>query len=309
MTTANDLRLALLQANPRLSKFNPLPRILFHDDFDEGVHGWAELIGNHDGNLDNVRRTMADLRPPQLSTCTFFDIGTHGSMEGTYSLKMATRPQALHMAQAIKRVTFVKLGLVQFETYFTYKAEQLFGVGSAGGRAWDGNYDPSEANFGEFTISNDVNEGPDGRRYHIALRYMNTDFEGNLVQKWMYKTSVMPSTKMVNFGDWPETIDYHVKHPDDWEEVPGGHQLLAYNEVPTKVNWHYLRWLFDTRTRRSVELQCNDLVLDLRQIPVPMYDHPYHGCKQLLNFCADVRTHLPVRNFLYLDSVLVSVDW
>ena len=56
-------RRAIIQSDPRLSKFNPLPRILFHDDFDEGTHGWAELIGNHDGNLDNVRPIMADLRP------------------------------------------------------------------------------------------------------------------------------------------------------------------------------------------------------------------------------------------------------
>ena len=126
MTIADDLRLALIQADPRLSKFNPLPRILFYDDFDEGVHGWAELIGNHDGNLDNIRPIMADLRPPQLSSCTFFDIGTHGSVHGTYALKLATRAKANHMAQLIKRLTFVRQGLVQFETYFTYKAEQVF---------------------------------------------------------------------------------------------------------------------------------------------------------------------------------------
>ena len=41
MTIADDFRQALIQAHPRLSKFNPLPRILFYDDFDEGVHGWA----------------------------------------------------------------------------------------------------------------------------------------------------------------------------------------------------------------------------------------------------------------------------
>ena len=26
----------------RLSKYNPLPRILFFDDFDEGMNGWCE---------------------------------------------------------------------------------------------------------------------------------------------------------------------------------------------------------------------------------------------------------------------------
>lgn len=309
MTTPNDLRLAILQADPRLSKFNPLPRILFYDDFDEGVHGWAELIGNHDGNLDNVRPIMADLRPPQLSSCTYFDIGTHGSMHGTYALKLATRAKAGHMAQLIKRLTFVRPGQVQFETYFTYKAEQIFNRSAGEAATWDGNFDPSEADFGDFTISNDVCEAHEGARYHCALRYLNTDKQGRLAQKWMYKTSVQTSTRMHRAGIAPPAVDYHVQHPDDWRDVPGGHQPLCYNEVPTKVNWHYLRWTFDTRTRRNTELQVNDLVMDLRDIPVPVYDVPYKGLNHLLNFCVDARTHRDVRNFLYLDSVLVSVDW
>lgn len=309
MTNTDDLRLALLRADPRLSKFNPLPRVLFYDDFDEGVHGWAELIGNHDGNLDNVRPIMADLRPPQLSSCTFFDIGTHGSVDGTYSLKLATRARAHHMAQLIKRLTFAQKGLVQFETYFTYKAEQIFHRTGAEAAEWDGNFDPSENDFGDFTISNDVCEGHEGTRYHCALRYLNTDEQGHLVQKWMYKTSVQTSTKMHRAGVAPPAVDYHVQHPEDWREVPGGYQPLCYNEVPTKVNWHYLRWSFDTRTRRNTELQVNDLVMDLRDIPVPVYEMRYKGLNHLLNFCVDVRTHRSVRNFLFLDSVLVSVDW
>ena len=70
----------------RLAKFDPLPRVLFFDDFDEGINGWCELVGNHDNNLDNIRPLVRDLRPAQLSTCTFFDIGTHGSVDGVYSL-------------------------------------------------------------------------------------------------------------------------------------------------------------------------------------------------------------------------------
>ena len=110
-------------------------------------------------------------------------------------------------------------------------------------------------------------------------------------------------------GVAPPAVDYHVQHPDDWREVPGGYQPMCFNEVPTKVNWHYLRWSFDTRTRRNTELQVNDLVMDLRDIPVPVYEVTYKGLSHLLNFCIDVRTHRNVRNFLYLDSVLVSVDW
>ena len=306
----NSIRNELLRADRQLSRFNPLGRILFFDDFDDGMNGWCELIGNHDGNLDNVRAVTADLRPPQISSCTFWDIGTHGSVNGTYSLKLATRARAGHMSQAIKRLTMVRQGLVQFETYLTFKSEQVFDRRKlAIGRGWDGNYDPSEADFGEFTLSNDVNEGVDGKRYHIALRYLNSDFSGNLVNRWMYKTSVQPTTKMVRSEMVAANLDYHVINPKDWKEVSGGHQRFCYNEVPTKINWHYVRWLFDTTKRRSVELQVNDLTMDLRDIPVPVYDHPYEACEKLLNFCIDVRTHRDVRNFLFLDSVLVSVDW
>jgi len=304
------LRDVLIRADRRLSRFNPLGRILFFDDFDEGMNGWCELIGNHDGNLDNVRAIMADLRPPQLGTCTFWDIGTHGSVDGTYSLKLATRAKPGHMSQAIKRLTMVRRGQVQFETYLTFKSEQVFDRRVlATSRSWDGNYDPSEADFGDFTLSNDICEGDDGVRYHIALRYLNSDVEGRLVNRWMYKTSVQPTTKMVRSAKVAVNTDYHVVDPKDWKEVPNGYQRFCYNEVPTKVNWHYVRWLFDTTKRRSVELQVNDLVMDLREVPVPVYDHPYEGLKNLLNFCIDVRTHRPVRNFLFLDSILVSVDW
>jgi hypothetical protein len=111
-----------------LSKFTPLPRIFFADDFDEGANGWCELIGNHDGDLNKVRKVMEDLRPPQLSSANFFDIGSHGSLSGTYSLKLATRAKAGHMAQTIKRTTSRGDGRVRVECYFTYKAEQIFGA-------------------------------------------------------------------------------------------------------------------------------------------------------------------------------------
>ena len=84
---------------------------------------------------------------------------------------------------------------------------------------------------------------------------------------------------------------------------------FCYNELPSKVNWHYLRWCFDTRNLSNVELQVNDTTLDLRSIIVPRYPHGYQGLTNLLNFCVDVRTRRNVRNAIFLDSVLVSVDW
>jgi hypothetical protein len=304
--SADSLRRALLQADAQLSKFNPLPRILFHDDFDQGINGWTELVANHDGDLDELRPVLRDMRPPQLSNCTFFDIGTHGSVSGTYALKLATRPRAFHAAAAIKRMTFSRPGLVQFEMYFTFKAEQTFGARSR--REWDGNLSPSELNFGDFTISNDICEGETGPRYHCTLRYFNTDLEGNLAQKWMYKTSLHTTTKMERQGLPTQTQDFHVRNVNDWAEISGGHQPLCFNETATKINWHYLRWVFDTRERRNIELQVNESVMGLRQIRVPMYDHGYRGLNHLLNFLVDVRTHTAVRNFLFIDSIVVSTD-
>ena len=185
MTEAAELRRALIGADTRLSRYNPLPRILFFDDFDEGVNGWCELIGNHDGNLDNVRAVISDMRPPQISNVSFFDIGTHGAVDGTYALKLATRARADHMALAIKRLTYVKPGLVQFETYFTIKAESWIGALPERHKNYDGNIDSSVYDFGDFCIGNDVCDLEYGRRYHCALRYQNTDEKGNLVRRWI----------------------------------------------------------------------------------------------------------------------------
>ena len=290
--------------NPELSRFNPLKRILFHDDFDNGINGWAELQANHNGNLDDLRPVLKDMRPPQLSSCTFFDLGTHGSLNGTYALKLATRPKPFHTAVGVKRFTYSKPCKVQMEMWFTYKAEQTFD----GDSNWDGNVSPSELNFGDFTISNDISEGEAGPRYQCALRYMNTDLDGKPAQKWMYKTSLHATTKMERSGVKTQADDYHVLQTTDWAEVPGGRQPLCFNEIATKVNWHYLRWVFDIQTRRNVELQVNELTMDLRSLPVPVYEQGYRSLNHLLNLLVDVRTHKKVRNFLFIDSVLVSVD-
>lgn len=301
---ADQFRKAILESDKALSKFNPLRRILFYDDFDEGINGWTELAGNHNGNLDDLKVGLRDLRPPQLSNCSFFDIGTHGSLNGTYALKLATRPHPFHASVAIKRATYSQPGRVQFEMYFTFKSEQTFGDHTA----WDGNVSPSEMNFGDFTVSNDICAGETGPRYMCALRYWNTGLDGKLVQKWAYKTSLETTTKMARAGDPGQAVDFHVHDPHDWADIPSGHQSLCFNEVPTKVNWHYLRWVFDTRTHRNTELQVNELTLDLRNIPVPVYDQGYRALNHLLNFVIDVRTHSAVRNFLFVDSILVSME-
>lgn len=311
MTTAPHPDPRLL--DPKLAKFNPLRRVLAHDDFNTGTHGWIELIGNHDqhGDLDTVDAHMSDFRPPQLSSCNFFDVGTHGAMSGTYALKVATRPVTGHTGVAIRRLTMSGRGRVQFETYFAYKAEAASAdngaATAAGGGRWDANNHPSEQQFGALTVATDI---CDGVRYHNVVRYQNTDLDHTVQHRWMYPTVPEPTPREHFEGKvkLPRTADFTAPDPADWQQF-GERQELCFNEVPTKVNWHYLRWVIDTSTRSNVELQVNDVVHDMRDVPVPPYDEEYGSLQNLLNFYVSVRTHTDVRNFLYLDSVLISVDW
>lgn len=52
----------------------------------------------------------------------------------------------------------------------------------------------------------------------------------------------------------------------------------------------------------------NNLLMPLHEVPVPVFDHSYKALNRLMNFCFNVRTHRPVRNFLLLDSVVVSFE-
>ncbi|MBC7236467.1 MAG: hypothetical protein H5T69_11565, partial [Chloroflexi bacterium] len=119
----SDLRRVLLDADTELSRFDPLPRILFYDDFDRGLQGWSELIGNYERSLESMLPAFADLRPPMLSSATMWDTGTAGSWSGTYALKLATRPKAGHLGASLKRITWRWLGPIRLECYFTFKPE------------------------------------------------------------------------------------------------------------------------------------------------------------------------------------------
>ncbi len=312
---AESFREALRASDVRLSKFRPLPRLLAHDDFNSGTHGWTELLGNYDGqgDLDTVDAHMRDFRPPQLSNCTFFDTGTHGALTGTYALKLATRPYPGHTATAIRRLTMSGRGLLQIEAYFTYKTEANLGGGSAadsfGVVTWDGNLHPSEAQFGAFTVATDLcSDG--GLRYHTVVRYQNADAEGNLLRQLMYPVVPEPTPREHQEGKikLEYAADFTAPNPEDWHALDEPLEL-CFNEVPTKVNWHYLRWVIDTAARRNVEFQLNDRVTDMRDVPVPPYAERYDSLENLLNFYFSVRTLSGARNFLYLDSVLISVDW
>jgi len=315
-TQVASFRDALRTSNPALSRFNPLSRILTVDDFNHGTNGWVELNGNYDGqgNLDTVDPFLSDFRPPQLSNVNFFDVGTHGAMSGTYAMKLATRPYAGHTATAIRRLTMSGRGPLQIEAYFTYKSETNIGGGadadSFGDISYDGNSHPSETQFGAFTVATDLC-GDNGLRYHTVARYQNTDFDGNFVKQVMYPVVPEPTPREQFEGKGeklPYAADFTAPNPDDWRTI-GEPFTLCYNEVPTKVNWHYLRWTMDTEKRKNIELQINNKLIDMRDVPVPPYEESYDSLENLLNFYFSVRTLSGKRNFLYLDTVVISADW
>ena len=166
-----DLRRALLRAHAGLSKFDPLSRIIFYDDFDRGLQGWSELIGNYEDSLDSMLPGYEDLRPPMLSNGTMWDTGSAGSMEGNYALKIATRPRAGHIAADVKRVTWRRRGPIRLEAYFTFKPE------------------PAELRLSETDVRAvgvlfDIQD--EGNRWMPHLRYLNS-LNGEHLARWQFK--------------------------------------------------------------------------------------------------------------------------
>jgi hypothetical protein len=270
------VRRGTLAANPKLSGFRPLNTIIFQDDFNAGLHGWTELLGNYEDTLENVTDypDAMDSRPPMLSNATMHDTGTAGGIHGTYAMKVATRAREGHLAKALKRITFRSLGLLRCEAYFTFHPESsTMKLGENDVHSIGMSYDLQDDEF----------------RYWPAIRFLNSE-NGERIEKWQIHRGGV-----------------RLPHLDDWEDLPDGHQELCYNEVATKQNWHYLSWTIDLRNREYVELQCNDRKWDLRGLshaPLPIYPN----LRDLLNLGAYVETACDRRAFLYLDSVLLSTE-
>jgi hypothetical protein len=287
----NDLQRALLASDPRLSRFNPLPRILYYDDFDNGINGWTQLIGNYENNLDSILPEYQDLRPPQLSNLTMWDTGTAGSMEGTYALKLATRAQQGSLAGAVKRQTFRQRGRLQFECYFSFKPEAV------------------EMRLGDLDVRAvgvlfDFQDGQDAElRWMPHLRYLNA-LEGEKAGRWQFKAKTRPFHQI---GESGKTVSHFHLGPEGWEDVPLPPQELCYNEIATKMNWHYLRISIDLAQRRFTGFQCNDVIYDgdaLSFIEIPAMPNLF--C--MLNVVFFVEADSDKRAFLYVDSALLSAE-
>ncbi len=285
----NALAAAMLLAQPSLSRFEPMKRIIFFDDFDNGIDGWTELIGNYEGSLDSVLPPYRDHRPPQLSNLSMWDTGSVGSMDGTYALKIATRPRRGHQAVTLKRVTFRKAGPIRLEAFFTFKPEAREMLLS----------DQDVRSVGlVYDLQNDR------ERVMPHLRYLNS-LDGKVEQKWQYKRETTPFRKIGGSG---KTVSHYHLAPDGWLDVPGGGQRLCYNEIATKHNWHYLRLDFDLETMKFLAFQCNDRSFDvsgLECIRIPAMANLW--C--MLNVVFFAEADADKRVFFYLDSVLLSGDF
>jgi hypothetical protein len=284
-----DLRRAILSADPRLSKYDPLARIIFHDDFDQGYQGWSELIGNYEDDLSSMLPGYEDLRPPMLSNGTMWDTGSAGSMEGNYSLKLATRPQAGHIAADLKRVTWRHRGALRLETYFTFKPEAT-------------DLRLSETDVRSVGVLFDFQDSE--QRWMPHLRYLNA-VKGEQIAKWQFKCQREP---LLQIGGTGKTRSHFHLAATGWEDVPNGQQILCYNEIPTKYNWHYLRVDLDLATHEIKRLQCNDRVHDLTGVK-PMVLPAMANLWCMLNVVFWVETDISKRAFLYLDSVLLSGEF
>lgn len=291
MSAGEEMRRALLSVDPRLSRFDPLPRILTYDDFDRGLQGWTALIGNYEETLDAMLPEYRDLRGPMLSNLSMWDTGTDGSAAGTYALKLATRPRTGALAVAIKRLTFRRLAPLRIEAFFTFKPEAS-------------ELRLSETDVRAVGILLDLQDvdtrGDNAERVMPHIRYLNA-LNGEAVGQWQFKRR---RETLADIGGSGKTKSHFHLAPEGWEDIPGAQQRLCYNEIATKQNWYYLRLDFDLATMRFLGLQCNDREFDVSDI-APMRMPAMANLWCMLNTVFFVETDLDKRAFLYLDSVLI----
>lgn len=287
------LRRALIQADPGLSRFDPLPRIISHDDFSRGHCGWSQLVGNYEGSLDTMLPGYAQHTSAMLSTLSHWDAGSHGGVDSSYALKIATRARAGAQNVAIKRLNMRHRGPIRFEMYFTFKPEA------------------TELTLGDTAVRSvgllfDLQGGDrdaDVERVMPHLRFLNAE-AGESRHVWQFKAERSPFLTAGN----TETLTHYHLAPEGWQDLPDGDQKLCYNEIATKVNWAYLRFDFDLETMRPTALRCNDRDFDVSGME-PMRMAAMKNLWCMLNFALFAETDTDRRAFLYVDSVCISGDF
>ena len=97
---------------------------------------------------------------------------------------------------------------------------------------------------------------------------------------------------------------YHLAE-SGWKDLPGGKQILCYNEIPTKVNWQKIKLGFNVVTGQYTHFSCNDVELDM-QDAAPLTLPAMPNLRGMLNVAMFVESDADLRSMLYVDSVMLS---
>jgi hypothetical protein len=300
---------ALLAAEGR--PFRPLENVILIDEFADSRNGWySHRIDRQtvdDGRVGKGEPVRYDIDwgTVQRSTMTSHRWGSHGAQSGHYSLKVATKPESGTLARAIKRLTMPYHGgewysTLRFEAFFTYHEEPR-GTTMHTERRPERPDLTGESTVRGFVFALDLHDKQ--HRWWPGIRYANYDEDGERRATWQY-----------NDGRIDPLMD-------DYVDIPDGGQDLCWNSpndsVPWKPNWHYLRIDVDASEYGYLELQCNDNVLDLRNLDVEPRD-PEHDDDQrisawpdidgLLNPIMSIQTNANARSFLFVDSIALSAE-
>jgi hypothetical protein len=143
----------------------------------------------------------------------------------------------------------------------------------------------------------------DERRLLPRIRYLNAE-HGEMIGKWQIKTEGPPRQEVGGSGKTASLSHYANQ---GYSDVPGAAQQLCYNELPTKMNWHYLAIDFDLQEMRFTNVTCNDKSFDCSMMQ-PFVLPAWPNLRGLLNTIFFVETDADKRAFLYLDSVLFSAE-
>jgi len=277
--------------------FHPLDRVILIDEFDDSRGGW---YGHHITGEDFENDWGVICR----STMPTHWWVSYGAQSGHYSLKLATVPETGALTRAIKRITMPYhdgewYSNLRFEMFFTYHEQPRGETVDTNGRPEKQKL-TGEHNVRGFSVEFDLHNVEN--RWWPGVRYYNFSEGDRSEQRWQYQ---------------PGGIDPMM---DDFEDIPGGDQKLCWNSpndsVPWKPNWHYLRFDVDMANKSYLELQCNDRVIDMRNLshdPAPgentseedrvVYGGDIHG---LLNPIMSIQTNADTRSFLFVDSLVIS---
>jgi len=293
-----NLRQAILEADSRLGRYDPLERILLFDDFDRGLNGWQTYFPDYDG-WDDYQGRYAPVEPlneileksvdravrvdrrlpigprglPMLSSPA--SGGAYGTGSGIQSLKIPTLPYAGYKAFAQKRIGSPWRGKFRVECTFALEVE-------------------AAALYLTFDVM-DLHRaaGPTPQRWWPALRYHQSE-GGRRVQTWQYHQGA----KGVKDGPW--------------EDIPNGSQEFGGGDPPGGGRWHMLRYTFDLGRHELTDLACDGREFPVAGLP-PGPRPPLEGwrastdkCSGLIGTAFGVEASVDQRCSLYLESILVS---